>query len=246
MKKLFLSMILVAGLMMVPMTAGATTFTFDQSQLIQLWQVYENPTAAASYYDAQSFDSGETSGYIASGSDESVEYIGSLADDGADGDLFSQIQIGTNFWGTSGNTGVSGPSVAALGVGDLTAYDTFALNFKNTNDDTWWVNLYLNTGWTDAPYNQPNNYYENGWTELLVGESVTLSIDLTGVANLGYVSNIGFNVGGNMGSGLDDDPSNPDVFKITVSPVPEPSTMLLLGAGLIGMAAIGRKKFFKK
>ncbi len=45
--------------------------------------------------------------------------------------------------------------------------------------------------------------------------------------------------------GLPDDIKGGSLFLVSV-PVPEPATMLLLGSGLIGLAVVGRKKFFKR
>ena len=59
---------------------------------------------------------------------------------------------------------------------------------------------------------------------------------------------VGFSVWGYSGAGLAEDRTYLDDVTIASggAEVPEPTTMLLLGSGLIGLVGYGRKKFFKK
>jgi hypothetical protein len=121
------------------------------------------------------------------------------------------------------------------GLQDLSAYDGIQLKFLNTNNSNWFVNLYLNTGWTDPPSSEEDNFYEDGWIKIAPGVTtiVTLDFDAEGVINRNHVTNIGFQVGADLEVYPYADPknpSNPDVFHIQVS-APEPVTLTLLGLG---------------
>jgi hypothetical protein len=63
-------------------------------------------------------------------------------------------------------------------------------------------------------------------------------------ANADAMINSNFNTLPGLETGADWSLYSYDPVKGTI--VPEPTTMLLLGAGLIGLAGFGRRKFFKK
>jgi hypothetical protein len=226
----------LATLCLSAVPASAAMFTLNHDAAMMLWDVFENPENATS---ALTFVTDDTVTYGQPMSGE-VGFVGTLYTHPADPYYpFAQMGLGANFWGTS-STGsgattaqVIGTALGTAPTNSLVGFDTYTLYIENDNNSEWSVNIFLNTGYVDQ--GETNNWYQNGWTVLLPGQSVTLSIDLTSVANLNHVTNIGFQVGGDL-TNLSGNPSDPDIYHISVVPVP---AALLLG--MLGLSAAGFK-----
>ena len=167
---------------------------------------------------------------------------GSPTDIGALGVLFTgEIFTGTPQWRS---IGLGYPWPTSPPVNNLSAFTGYQLHFYNANNQNWWVNLYMNTGWTDAPWSEPDNFYQNGWTELGVGEGATLLLDFgtEGVINEDHVTNFGFQLAFNDPTIIPGTSNYAgDNYAMQVGAVPVPGAIWLFGTGLMGLVGMRRK-----
>jgi len=64
------------------------------------------------------------------------------------------------------------------GWGDFRAYTRYRLTFCNIGPTPVWVNIFMNTGWTN-PVWQRDTYWENGWVYVGVGETRIVTLDFS-------------------------------------------------------------------
>ncbi|MFN0051774.1 MAG: hypothetical protein ACKV0T_06265 [Planctomycetales bacterium] len=202
--------VLVVASLSFPGGARAELLTLNQSQLGSLWDDFENPENAVTALSSKT------------PSGQGVVFGGTLFDSpGNPFSPFAQIGIGANFGGSS-STG-SGPTTAqVLGSNDVSPFSGYALSFTNLGTEPRSVSIFLNTGFTSPPFGEPNNFYESGFVELAPGQSAVrvIDFDAAGVVHRNHVSNIGFQIGANLGASAED-------FLVEVTPVPEPASLLL-------------------
>jgi len=140
------------------------------------------------------------------------------------GDLALGTGIGDNYEISelSGGGSTGGGSYS-----DFSAYDTLAVSFGNNSGAGVWITLFMHVSWAA--------YAESGWTYFDVQEEKTISWDMSGISGLSQIGNIGFQV-------ADFSAAPMNCASITVSAVPFPGALWLLGSVLFGLAAVKRKK----
>ena len=233
MKKFLLLSVIAVFALFVAGNAWATIYTPSQSDIDTFYEVSSGTLTGP--------DMGSP---ITVGSDGHFDVSISPS-----GGTWDDVQIGRD-------ATIEGPSSAYYSGkwADLSGYNTYELCIRNTSTTNDWfmANIYLNTGWTDQ--GETDYYYQNGWVWVAPNTSVHMLLDLSTavssgggggaghlIDNLGHVSSLGFNIGSHTGVG---DYYGADLDG-KATPVPIPTSVLLLGSGLLGLIGVGRFRFGK-
>jgi len=128
---------------------------------------------------------------------------------------------------------------------NIGSYNVYALDGGSTLHDVYYYNSPESSpwsfDWTDEGLLSSGSFlYSPGLSDSQTGSSGGTHYSVTGfdlsflAPGTEFISHFTMECGNDnlMGSGT--------------TPVPEPATMFLLGSGLIGLAVVGRRKFFKK
>lgn len=142
---------------------------------------------------------------------------------------FSAQMLYTTDGGITRTNGQASTSIGLSGLPvDLSSYSGFAMEFLNTNNSEWFVELYIKGS---------TNITSGTQVSILPGSGVATQVvlDFTGL-DVTNVTDIGFWVYGNMEYPVlnTGNPSNPDTFNIAVVPIPATILLGLLGLGVGG------------
>jgi hypothetical protein len=243
--------LLLVGAVLVLATfipASAFVFQMNSNQLQSLYEIDENPVV----------DPG-TDLLSVTPLDKGAEFWGSL---NLGGSGWSQMQIGANYFGHpyAGHEG-DGASLSELGLDNLEGYTMLSQSFRNVGKHGWHFSMFAGIGY--AHDRETYYYLQNEWAMIDAGMSSRLSLDFSNAEiwsfnpntgerlylgwgnafNLGldwsHVSSIGFNIAGDVP--VDEDGHN---FRVEATPAPEPTSLVFIGCGLLGLALLRRK--FKK
>lgn len=221
-------------------------------------------TASAALLFGASTSQAATIGFVedfdtdVAGWEDNVNHpIGFVASGGVDGGSYATTTFNYNGFASPFGGGpvthrgsFSDNASGGAFVGDYLAEGVGAIKISFRHNAPEAINLFLrvatSVNFPGAVVNQALDVPANQWTELTfaiepfspacTGEAVPCAAAFSNVQNIQF--------GTNAPAGLlDDDVAySLDIDRITIVPIPEPGTALLMGLGLLGLTAAGRKK----